>query len=455
MTQSFQPVFSYGISHHIVPNCARFGSTDNTEQSQLVVATTTNKIIIHDSEIILNINEKIQALEVTKLFGTYDVIIVGTVSSILVYDAYKNISVFKRDVADGVNCIQVGNFSTYEKLIFCGGNCAIWGFDIEGKDVFWTVTGDNVLSLCLSDIDNDGISELIVGSESFDIRVFKGDLLLYEMTETDAVINLHDFGNGMFAYALLNGTLGMYKGNTRLWRIKSQNEVAALAQFPDAQTVVCAWINGKIEMRDSETGEVKVTESIGDDIAALFVNSENLVVISKDGNVHGFAGQVEEKIIESQQNLLHELNMKKYKILAELKNYERDEMEVEKTTEKETKFLLDFLIIMLIIYFQIDTKLESCLQVDSQAKPPCIELQLSASGDALIRAVILFAEGIFNGESYVIHPDEDLTSNMAIQLRPEKDLAVDLHIEAFLGDAHRYRILLLLYQVNTKGIFNK
>ncbi|VDN03596.1 unnamed protein product, partial [Onchocerca ochengi] len=54
----------------------------------------------------------------------------------------------------------VGKFNTYDKIIFCGGNCAVWGLDIEGKDAFWTVTGDNVLSLCLSDVDNDGNNEV-------------------------------------------------------------------------------------------------------------------------------------------------------------------------------------------------------------------------------------------------------------------------------------------------------
>lgn len=54
----------------------------------------------------------------------------------------------------------MGKFTTYDKIIFCGGNCAVWGLDLEGKDAFWTVTGDNVLSICLSDIDNDGNNEV-------------------------------------------------------------------------------------------------------------------------------------------------------------------------------------------------------------------------------------------------------------------------------------------------------
>ncbi|XP_064385586.1 Bardet-Biedl syndrome 2 protein homolog isoform X2 [Halichondria panicea] len=62
-------------------------------------------------------------------------------------------------------------------LAFVGGNCAITGLDHEGQDSFWTVTGDNVCSLALADFNSDGRSELLVGSEDYDIRVFQGDEL--------------------------------------------------------------------------------------------------------------------------------------------------------------------------------------------------------------------------------------------------------------------------------------
>ena len=47
------------------------------------------------------------------------------------------------------------------------------------------MTGDNVCSLVLCDVTNDGEQELIVGSEDFDIRVFKKDEIIAEMTETE------------------------------------------------------------------------------------------------------------------------------------------------------------------------------------------------------------------------------------------------------------------------------
>jgi Bardet-Biedl syndrome 2 protein len=47
------------------------------------------------------------------------------------------------------------------------------------------VTGDNVCSLALLDFNSDSLNELVVGSEDFDIRVFKDDEIVEEMTETE------------------------------------------------------------------------------------------------------------------------------------------------------------------------------------------------------------------------------------------------------------------------------
>lgn len=51
--------------------------------------------------------------------------------------------------------------------------------------MLFQVTGDNVCSLALLDFNLDGTNELVVGSEDFDIRVFKDDEIIYEMSETE------------------------------------------------------------------------------------------------------------------------------------------------------------------------------------------------------------------------------------------------------------------------------
>jgi Bardet-Biedl syndrome 2 protein len=52
----------------------------------------------------------------------------------------------------------------------------------------------------------------------------------------------------------------------------------------------------------------------------------------------------------------------------------------------------------------------------------------------MIRAVVIFAEGLFDGESHVVHPPNGkLKSIVKIPLLPDKDIAVDLSIQAFVG----------------------
>jgi len=67
-----------------------------------------------------------------------------------------------------------------------------------------------------------------------------------------------------------------------------------------------------------------------------------------------------------------------------------------------------------------------------------VEVSLSTSNDTLIHSVLIFAEGIFEGECHVLHPNEP-ASTIAVPIFPPKDIPVDLHIKAFVGyrgDAH-------------------
>lgn len=70
-------------------------------------------------------------------------------------------------VQDGVNALTVGILGRQEApLVIAGGNCTIQGFDCQGNDPFWTVTGDNVRTLCLTDFDGDGRNEVRQARES-------------------------------------------------------------------------------------------------------------------------------------------------------------------------------------------------------------------------------------------------------------------------------------------------
>ncbi len=71
---------------------------------------------------------------------------------------------------------------------------------------------------------------------------------------------------------------------------------------------------------------------------------------------------------------------------------------------------------------------------------------LELEGGGLIRAVIIFAEGLFpNGESHALHQDPP-SSSAKIPLPVQRNLAVDLHVNVLL-DSHSNNELLKVIEV--------
>ena len=63
------------------------------------------------------------------------------------------------------------------------------------------------------------------------------------------------------------------------------------------------------------------------------------------------------------------------------------------------------------------------------------------TNDTIIRCVMIFAEGIFEGESYVVHPPTNkLSSVLQIPIFPPKDVVFDLHIKALVGHKSRFAL---------------
>ena len=172
----------------------------------------------------LNINAVVTSLSTGCLDSSSrcDTLLVGTKTNVLAYDVNNNVDLFHREMADGANAIVVGRLGSLEQPVaIVGGNCSITALSKEGEEVLWTVTGDNVCSVELLDFNADGQNELVVGSEDYDMRVFRDDEIICEMSETEAIIAIRHLDTGArFGYALANGSVGVYEKNMRSWRIK-------------------------------------------------------------------------------------------------------------------------------------------------------------------------------------------------------------------------------------------
>lgn len=64
--------------------------------------------------------------------------------------------------------------------------------------------------------------QLLVGSDDYEIREFKDDIIVNEISETSSICLLNSFSTGRFSYALDNGTVGVYDKFRRVWRVKVQ-----------------------------------------------------------------------------------------------------------------------------------------------------------------------------------------------------------------------------------------
>lgn len=79
---------------------------------------------------------------------------------------------------------------------------------------------------------------------------------------------------------------------------------------------------------------------------------------------------------------------------------------------------------------------------------------LVSSSETIIRAVLIFAEGIFEGESHVVHPSaQNLSGCVRVPIVPPKDIPVDLHIKAFVGGKLRSGVLVQQVFVVLDGIY--
>ena len=184
------PAFKLQLNNPILKGLVDVGKYDG-EHPSLTCATTAGKIFFHtphekdaQNEVkFLNINRKISALKCGRLATKHqrDLLFVGAQTTLLAYDVLENCDLFFKDAPDGANAILVGKLGDLEiPLALVGGNCSIQGYDHEGSEEFWTVTGDNVSAMAFCDVDEDGQLELLVGSEDYEIRVFRNEEVISE-----------------------------------------------------------------------------------------------------------------------------------------------------------------------------------------------------------------------------------------------------------------------------------
>lgn len=301
-------IFSLNLAVPISPRLVAVGRFDGRHPC-LACATSGDRVFIHNPHgdraqgiTYLNIKRNVSALVAGRLDDTSeaDILLVGSPTDLLAYDVAGNKDVFFKELPDGVFAMCVGRVGALASpLVFVGGKCSIQGLDATAQDMFWTVTGDNVCSLALSDIDGDEYDELVVGSEDFDLRVFREDgEMVQELSHSEAVTCLCPLSGRRIAFALANGTVGVLDGMRRLWSTKMKSQAVCLHAFDcnlDGQLeVVVGWADGSMDVRDPKNGTVLFSEKFPAMIAGIVQadyrldGTETLMVCTVDGEVRGF-----------------------------------------------------------------------------------------------------------------------------------------------------------------------
>ena len=452
------PSFRIKLEDQILQGLATVGKFDGKNPC-LTCATSGGRIFVYDPYSrrdeqdtpkvrYLNINKKITAVASGRLDPNLgrDMLLVGTAADVLAYDVEENRDVFFKEVPEGVSAMVCGRVGGHDQqpLAVVGGSCNITGYDAEGEERFWTVTGDNVRAMALADVTGDGSNELLVGSDDYEIRVFANDNAISEVTEAEKVVGLAHLSGSRFGYALENGTVGVYEGKKRRWRIKSKNRVTAFSAFDltgDGRMEICVgWSNGKLEVRNEETGEVVYKDTFKSPISALLRadyrqdgGGDDMICCSLEGEVRGYktqgalggAGALKDDEFMDEnvkEETLVELNQKRQDLLAELKGYERNTRALYSAGvggETETTGTIPK-----------DTKVNSSLEMNPEEG--CGELVLSTNNDTVIKAAILFSEEIFEEEArFVYFPNPQRDAKVAI--KPKKDSAADVAIKVLVS----------------------
>lgn len=183
-------------------------------------------------------------------------------------------------------------------LVITGGNLSLTGFDYSSEEQFWTVTGDVANSMAILDFDFDQQKELVVGSDDYSIRVYKKEEMIFDINEDSKVLLLSKIQKAAFAFALSNGSIGVYSGSAQKWKTKVDNRITALLgvdfEMDGSHQVMIGYQSGKFEVRNSTTGDVTYKANMSSTVSKIMYEDYRLegfpqvIVCNTDGDIKGF-----------------------------------------------------------------------------------------------------------------------------------------------------------------------
>lgn len=439
--------FTINFQSPILEGLATIGKFDGKNLS-LACGTTGGKVMVHSAAELetenrvrmLNVNRQATALLAQRLSTTKacDVLLIAAQTTLVAYDVEANSDLFFRDVPDGIQAMTAGLVGTHvtEPLAIVGGNCSVLGFDGEGNERYWTVTGDNVTAMALVPMNGTPQSPrfLLVGSKDFQIRIFDNELLKFQVTESDVISHLISVGPAKFAYGLTNGTVGSYAETTRQWRHKTKHKLTAIdcvdVDLDGVPEVVCGWSNGRFEVRNdvARTGEIVAKEMLPQPVTAIVSADYRAtgkalpLVCTYDGTVRGFvalATRTEEAVADRDQQVLEQTLQKLQDLQFELQNLTK---QVDKRMA-EAKTTMSGVQEIQLSYRLRPNPATSCLEIVLQAD----------NSSAQLHSAVFTAEVIFGSTDSIAVTADTPADCLVAAMQLEKDAACDIAVSVIVG----------------------
>jgi Bardet-Biedl syndrome 2 protein len=225
-------------------------------------------------------------------YDDHEALVLGTDNSVQLFDVKSNSQVFCTLIEDGASAVVVFQ----KRGIYVGSNCTILGYDFQGAEIFWTVTGDVVTAMC--EITWDGKQSILAASQDLMIRLFQGEESIRERRVKSKVSILKPLGPNKYAIAFESGSIMLIDGASKVWDVSAGGQIIGLQMIDYAGAgkadIAFATSEGTIGILATTSGHLTLSDDTHLNLSGLHLFDFKddghlcLLVIGTGGSVRVF-----------------------------------------------------------------------------------------------------------------------------------------------------------------------